>query len=166
VTNNPAPELEEIQFRWSRTLPGFAILMALASLAIFNYQKSSSPVVSATMYALRTHQKAREYLGDEIYYKDRIPIIWGEMNQMQGRINIHFSVKGTRNTGVMTFSSFRESSKGQWETMEWSLETADGKKMDLLQGEDPFQGLLGGEDEDVFEERGPETRGYRQTTYK
>ncbi len=94
------------RFRWSRTMPIFLTLVAIASVSIFSYQKLSSPVVSSTLYALRTSTRAREYLGDEIYFKQQIPWIGGEMNQLHGRINIHFAVKGTKNTGVMTFASF------------------------------------------------------------
>ena len=127
--------------RWMRTLPIFLAVLVSSTLAIFNYQKSSSSVVSSTMYALRTSPKAREYLGDEIYFAHKMPWIWGEMNQLHGRINIHFEVKGSRNTGTMRFKSFRATRMGMFETTEWSLETTDGKKIDLLDGSDPFQAI-------------------------
>ena len=117
--------------------------MALASVAIFNYQKLSSPVVSGTLYALRTSPRARAHLGDEIYFAARIPWIGGGMNQLAGRIDIHFAVKGTRGTGVMRFVSHRPTPKSVFETTEWSLETADGKKIDLLEGGDPFRAMMG-----------------------
>ena len=136
--------VEGSTFRWTRTLPSFAVLITLSSLAIFNYQKSSSPVVSSTLYALRTSPRARELLGDEIYFRQRIPYIAGEMNQLQGRIDISFSVRGTKGTGVMTFKSFRPTAKGLFETKEWSV-TVDGsgEKIDLLEGADPFEEIPG-----------------------
>jgi cytochrome c oxidase assembly factor 1 len=143
--------------------------MACASVAIFNYQKYSSPVIASTLYSLRTSAKAREYLGDEIYFKYKIPWISGEMNQLHGRIDISFPVKGTRNEAVMRFSSRRPNSKGLFETFEWSLQTPDGRKIDLLEGSDPFRGL-GNEDDlaDLADENdGPATRGFRQqATFK
>ena len=122
-----------------RTLPIFLAILVSSTLAIFNYQKSSSSVVSSTMYALRTSPKAREYLGDEVYFAHKMPWIWGEMNQLHGRIDIHFEVKGSRNRGTMRFKSFRATRMGMFETTEWSLETTDGRKIDLLDGSDPFQ---------------------------
>lgn len=133
--------------------------MAVFSVAIFNYQKLSSPVVTSTLYALRTSKKAREYLGDEIYFKHQIPWISGEMNQLHGRIDIRFSVKGTKNTGVMRFASNRPTPKGVFETTEWSLETSDGRVIDLLEDADPTGGLR---IEGLDDEEESTTRGFRQ----
>lgn len=92
---------------WLRTLPIFVVAVGAAMLGIFNYQKSSSSVVSSTLYALRTSPQAREILGDEIYFAQQIPWISGEMNQLRGRIDISFWVKGTKGQGKMRFRSFR-----------------------------------------------------------
>lgn len=127
--------------KWVRTVPIFLAVLISSSLAIFNYQKSSSSVVSSTMYALRTSPKARQYLGDEIYFGSQMPWIWGEMNQLHGKIDIKFEVKGNNNSGTMRFKSFRATRQGMFETTEWSLETKDGRKIDLLDGNDPFKGL-------------------------
>ncbi|KAK6226264.1 hypothetical protein QIS74_02311 [Colletotrichum tabaci] len=166
------PDLSQITFRWSRTLPLFAAVIAACSVAIFNYQKSSSPVIASTLYALRTSPAARELLGDEVQFKHQIPWISGEMNQLHGRINIAFSVKGTRGEAMMRFASYRTSHKGLFETTEWSLETPDGRRIDLLDGADPFQGIVADElDDDVDEQAAAAaaaaaTRGFRQTTLK
>lgn len=143
-------------------MPVFLALVAASSLAIFNYQKMTSPVVASTLYALRTNPRAREYLGDEIYFKQQIPWIRGEMNQMQGRIDIYFAVKGTKAAGVMRFASFRPTAKGVFETTEWSLETEDGTRLDLLDEGDPFRGMRVELDEDEEQV----TRGFRQQMKK
>jgi cytochrome c oxidase assembly factor 1 len=127
--------------RWMRTVPIFFAVLIASTLAIFNYQKSSSSVVSSTMYALRTSSKARDYLGDEIYFAHKMPWIWGEMNQLHGRIDVQFEVKGNKNRGTMRFKSFRATRQGMFETTEWSLEKKDGTKIDLLDENDPFQGI-------------------------
>ncbi|GAB1313295.1 cytochrome oxidase assembly protein 1 [Madurella fahalii] len=155
------PSIEATTFRWSRTLPIFAALIALASVAIFNYQKLSSPIVSATLYALRTSDKGRAHLGDEIYFAQQIPWISGEINQLRGRINISFRVKGTRAGGVMRFASYRPTARGMFETTEWSLTTDDGKVIDLLEDGDPFRGIVSGADLDMDDEE-TTTRGFRQ----
>lgn len=147
-------------------MPIFLALVAASSLAIFNYQKMTSPVVASTLYALRTNARAREYLGDEIYFGQQIPWIRGEMNQMQGRIDIAFAVKGTRAAGVMRFASFRPTAKGVFETTEWSLETADGTRLDLLDEGDPFRGMRVELDDDDDDDEGQVTRGFRQQMKK
>lgn len=89
-------------------MPLFMVVVAASMLAIFNYQKSSSSVVASTLYALRISPKAREVLGYEIYFAQRIPWISGGINQLHGRIDISFKMKGTRAEGTMRFKSSRE----------------------------------------------------------
>ncbi|QPH05897.1 hypothetical protein C2857_003978 [Epichloe festucae Fl1] len=166
------PEISQVRFRWGRTLPVFLAIVSVCSVAIFNYQKASSPIVSSTLYALRTDDRARAILGDDIYFRRRVPWIRGQMNQMRGRIDICFAVRGTRGWATMRFASHRPSSRSLFETTEWSLTTEDGTWVDLLEGGDPFRDLLGdqhhhhvpplsvgGEDED---EGAAATRGFRQ----
>lgn len=90
------------------------------------------------------------------------------MNQLHGRIDISFAVKGSKSEAVMRFASFRLSHKGQFETTEWSLEMPDGRKVDMLDGTDPFRGIVGGDIEPDEEElaAAAATRGFRQSSYK
>lgn len=97
---------------WLKTLPVFIAIITASALGIFNYQKASSSVVSSTLYALRTSEAGRKELGDEIYFRDKFPWIWGEMNQLHGRIDICFGVKGTKSKGMMRFRSFRRTRMG------------------------------------------------------
>jgi len=101
------PSIESSR-RWLRTVPIFAVIMVLSTLGIFNYQKSNSSVVSSTLYALRTNSQAREILGDEIYFASKTPWISGELNQLHGRIDIQFWVKGTKRQALMRFKSERK----------------------------------------------------------
>lgn len=142
-------DVEETAFRWSRTLPVFAVLIVISSLAMFNHQKSSSSVVSATLYALRTSPRARELLGDDIYFRRRVPYIAGDLKPVQGVIDLSFSVRGSRGWGVMTFRSIRPSAKGMFETEEWSLVMeGTGEKIDLMEGGDPFKAIPGAHPDD------------------
>lgn len=81
-------------------------------LGIFNYQKSSSSIVSSTLYALRMSKEAREVLGDEIYFAHKIPWISGTMDQLHGQIDISYWVKGTKSQGKMRFKSVRPDRNG------------------------------------------------------
>ena len=98
---------------WARTFPIFLIIITISALGIFNYQKSSSSVVAATLYALRTSEIGKRELGDEIYFRNMVPWIWGEMNQLHGRVNISFGVKGTKGRGLMRFKSERRGRMGK-----------------------------------------------------
>lgn len=91
--------------KFLKTFPLFLLVLGASTLAIFNYQKSSSSVVSSSLYALRVNAAAREALGDEIYFRDKFPWVFGTIDQLHGRIDIHFGVKGTKRTGVMRFKS-------------------------------------------------------------
>lgn len=97
---------------WLKTLPIFIVIIVVSALGIFNYQKASSSIVNSTLYALRTSEAGREALGEEIYFRDKFPWIWGKMNQLHGRINISFAVKGTKGKGMMKFRSERRTRMG------------------------------------------------------
>ncbi|KAK2748698.1 hypothetical protein FQN57_000279 [Myotisia sp. PD_48] len=139
-------ELPSIQSqrKWLRSIPIFLAVIGAATLGMFNYQKSSSSVVNSTLYALRSSPTARKLLGDEIYFAQKIPWISGEMNQLHGRIDISFKVKGTRAQGRMRFKSTRESRLGYFRTQIWSLELEDGTLVQLLDETDgdPFDSSL------------------------
>lgn len=106
------PSVSTGSYRWLKTMPIFAVVMVGSMLAIFNYQKTTSSVVSSTMYALRTNPEARKILGDEIYFASQIPWISGELNQLHGRIDISYWVKGTRGKALMRFKSERKTRMG------------------------------------------------------
>lgn len=106
------PSVTSSSHRWLRSLPIFALVMGVSMFAIFNYQKQSSSIVSSTLYSLRTNARARELLGDEVYFASQIPWIHGEMNQLHGRIDIRFWVKGTRQMALMRFKSSRKQRMG------------------------------------------------------
>ncbi|KAJ9660304.1 cytochrome oxidase assembly protein 1 [Neophaeococcomyces mojaviensis] len=135
---------------WLKTLPLFILLITLSSLSIFNYQKSSSSTVNSILYALRTSPTVREILGDEIYFRSRIPWISGELNQLHGSIDISFWVKGTKRTGKVRFVSVRKRRDGYFETLEWSLTDDTGRTVQLLEVEgtlDPMAANKVGEEE-------------------
>jgi len=126
--------------RWLRTLPVFAAIMVACTLAIFNYQKSNSSVVSSALYSLRTNDEARALLGDEIYFAQQLPWIWGSIDQVHGNIDVSFMVKGTKGKAMMRFKSVRRTRMGFFETTEWSLTPDGGETISLLEGDtDPLQ---------------------------
>jgi len=123
--------------------------MAAAVFAFFNYQKQESSVVTATLYALRTNPEVRALLGDEIYFASRYPWIKGEINQVHGRINVTFWVKGTKGMGQVRLRCKRRKTNGLYVTNEYSLTMEDGQVLQLYDPEgnalDPFATVGGGE---------------------
>jgi cytochrome c oxidase assembly factor 1 len=106
------PSINTSSWHIYRSLPLFLAILGASTLAIFNYQKSSSSVVTSSLYALRVNSTAREVLGDEIYFKHQIPWIWGSIDQLHGRIDVKFSVKGSKGWGIMRFKSVRRTRAG------------------------------------------------------
>jgi cytochrome c oxidase assembly factor 1 len=134
-----------------KTLPIFIISMTLALFAFFNYQKQESSVVTSTLYALRTNPLVREELGDEIYFASKYPWIKGEINQVHGRIDISFWVKGTKRAGEVKLRCRRRGRGGLYYTQEYSL-TLDGEGGERIElydpmgnAIDPFQDPIGEE---------------------
>jgi cytochrome c oxidase assembly factor 1 len=131
------PKLTNTALRtWLKTLPLFVIGIVVSSLAMFNYQKSTSSTINSILYALRTNPQARALLGDEIYFASKVPWIRGELNPMHGRIDVRFWVKGNKAQGETRFKSERKKKDGYFKTQEWSITMADGQKLHLLDTED------------------------------
>lgn len=109
--------------------------------------------MTSTLYALRTNPLVREELGDEIYFASKYPWIKGEINQVHGRIDISFWVKGTRGVGEVKLRCRRRGRGGLYYTQEYSLEMLDEggarRKLELYDPNgnaiDPFQDPIGDE---------------------
>lgn len=106
------PKVSSPWLPWLKTFPIFVAIITVSALGMFNYQKTSSSVVASTLYALRTSDLGRAELGDEIYFRDKWPWIWGELNQLKGRIDIKFAVKGSKSSGMMRFRCRRRERMG------------------------------------------------------
>ncbi|CCH43006.1 hypothetical protein BN7_2553 [Wickerhamomyces ciferrii] len=110
---------------------GFWVLMFVSAAVMFNYEKTSSPVVTTTLHFLRRSEIIREVLGSGIDFADLYPWVSGELNQVKGAVDITFDVKGSKNRGTIKLVANRNSRKEDFLIHEWSLEV-DGKKYDLL----------------------------------
>ncbi|CAO2658448.1 Nn.00g061710.m01.CDS01 [Neocucurbitaria sp. VM-36] len=147
----PVPPLIPTQVR--NTLPIFIIAMTISLFAFFNYQKTESSVVTSTLYALRTNPLVRSELGDEIYFASKNPWIKGEINQVHGRIDIRFWVKGTKGMGEVRLRCKRRGRGGLYYTQEYSLTMRDEgggeRRLELYDPKgnaiDPFQDPIGDE---------------------
>jgi len=112
--NRPLPNLSSISHRrrWLTTLPIFLAVLIASAAGIFNYQKVNSPIIAATLYALRTNTTVREVLGDEVYFASKWAWVWGSINLVHGKVDVRFGVKGTRGKGMCRFRARRVGGRG------------------------------------------------------
>lgn len=111
----------------------FIILMGGSLAMIFNYEKTQSPVITNTMYHMRRSPKIREVLGDQIDFDGIVPWVHGELNQVAGKVNIRFYLRGSKGAiGTVKLVADRENQRQEFLIHEWSVTVAD-KKYDLLE---------------------------------
>jgi cytochrome c oxidase assembly factor 1 len=128
------PSLASVNSTWRvwRHLPIVLAICAASAAAIFNYQKLNHSVVDSCMYALRTNPLAREKLGREIRFRDRMPWISGTINSLHGEVDVTFGVKGKAAQGVMRFRCTRPHGQDFFQTDIWTLVMDTGEVVDLL----------------------------------
>ena len=113
------------------SIPLFLLSVGASAAAIFNYQKSSSSVVSSTLYSLRVNSEARALLGDEIQFASKWPWISGELNQFGGNIDISYRVKGLKGEGTLHFVSTRKERRG-YVSVSCSARCASNVRLDIV----------------------------------
>lgn len=126
----PDPTKDKVKNRVQLGLFTVAICVALAS--IFNYEKTQSPIISNSLYHLRRSQSIRDLMGDNIDFDGLVPWVYGDLNQVAGRVNISFYIKGTKDVqGMVKLVANRENKNQEFLIHEWSIKVGD-KKIDLL----------------------------------
>lgn len=110
----------------------YGVGVTLACLIVFNYEKTRSPVINSVLYCLRRSDLTRKELGPNINFKSSWPWIWGELNTMQGRVNIEFDIKGDLNEGTLFLKATRKSKMHPFDVHEWKLKIKGGPEIDLL----------------------------------
>lgn len=143
VANRPLQTLTSLSGsrRWLQTIPIFILVCSASAMGIFNYKKVSSPIIAATLYSLRTNPNVRQELGDEVYFASQWAWIWGPINLVQGRVDVSFRVKGTKESALCRFRAKRVGGRsGMFKTEEWSLTMNDGRCIQLLEeGDGPLK---------------------------
>ncbi|OZJ02157.1 hypothetical protein BZG36_04630 [Bifiguratus adelaidae] len=87
-----------------------------------NYQRLNSSVVDGTLFTVRYNDHVQELLGAHVDYADKWPWISGTVNNLKGKVDIRFWVKGDRGVrGRVHFAANRVGS--QWKTQEFTLTT-------------------------------------------
>ena len=100
----------------------YSIAVIIACAVIFNYEKSSSPIVNSTLYFLRRSTIAHEAIGKKIEFASSWPWIRGKLNTVQGIIDIKFKVKGDEQEAWVILHATRESKMHPFEVHKFALE--------------------------------------------
>lgn len=124
----PDPFVRQKQNRWYFVTYGVGVVIACA--IIFNYEKTTSPLITSTFFILRRSQVATELLGPTIGYSLQWPWISGPLNTVQGRVDISFAVKGEKSEGTIYLKAARESKQHPFVFERFAL-VVDGKEHDL-----------------------------------
>lgn len=108
----------------------YAVGVTVSCAVIFNYEKTSSPIINSVMYCLRRSEMAKEQLGANIRFKSSWPWIWGTLNTVQGNIDVTFDVRGDQGVGTLRLKANRSSKFVPFDIHHFVLDT-DGKEQDL-----------------------------------
>lgn len=99
---------------------------------IFNYEKTSLPIVNAVLYCLRRCDAAKAQLGPNIGFASTWPWIWGPLNTVKGDIDIAFDVAGEKGAGTLKLKALRTSKLVPFDIHSWTLEVHGGETVDLV----------------------------------
>ncbi|SCU79971.1 LAMI_0B00342g1_1 [Lachancea mirantina] len=126
------PDPTKDRFKRRAQLLGFGVAIGVSLLCIFNYEKTQSPIISSTLYHLRRSPETRQLLGDNLDFDGLIPWVYGDLNQVAGRVNVTFYIKGSKNLqGMVKLIADRENGAKEFLIHEWSITVGD-QKIDLL----------------------------------
>ncbi|KAJ1968030.1 cytochrome oxidase assembly protein 1 [Dispira parvispora] len=126
----PLPELKNRR-ALKYLLTGVALVVWVAGTALaFNYQRQCSSAVTNTLFVVRYHPEVVELLGSPITFEHGWPWISGTINQLKGRVEISFRIKGPRNAGTVFVKTYRVDKL--WMDHEFSLHLDDGKIINLM----------------------------------
>lgn len=127
------PDPLKLQKKNRRYFIVYAIGVAVSCAVIFNYEKTGSPIINSLMYCLRRSEVVKKALGDNIGYASEWPWIWGPLNTVQGRIDIHYKVKGDEQGAEVFLKANRSSAMQPFVVEHVYLKFDDGTIADLLQ---------------------------------
>lgn len=109
----------------------YGLGVTLACLVVFNYEKTTSPIINSVMYFMRRSQNAKQLLGENIDFKYSWPWIWGTLNTVRGDVDINFAVKGSQNSGTLKLKASRESKIHPFIIHHWTLQINDTQRTEI-----------------------------------
>ncbi|KAG9287952.1 hypothetical protein G9A89_017547 [Geosiphon pyriformis] len=106
------------------TLGISAWIVAIA--VAWNHERQSTSAIQGSLFNLRYNSEVRHILGENIGFASSWPWISGKVNNLKGRIDARYRVKGDKGTGIVHFHSIRRNAGKEWEVIDFSLTTEDG----------------------------------------
>jgi len=104
-----------------------------------NAEKANSSIVKAVLFELRSRPAVVEALGPSITPEkdDLFGQLWvtGQINLMQGSVDVAFRVSGSERSGKVYFTSVRRERGSEFEILRWKLIRDDGMVLDLVNEE-------------------------------
>ncbi|POW18601.1 hypothetical protein PSHT_05577 [Puccinia striiformis] len=101
-----------------------------------NAEKSNSSIVKAVLFELRSNPTILASLGASIKPEkdDFFGQLWvdGQINLMQGSVDVAFRVTGSERSGKVYFTSVRRDRGSEFEIIRWKLIRDDGVVVDLV----------------------------------
>ncbi|SCU77429.1 LADA_0A00408g1_1 [Lachancea dasiensis] len=126
------PDPTKDKFKNRLQLGIFVVAIGVSLACIFNYEKTQSPIVSNSLYHMRRSQAIRELLGDSIDFDGLVPWVYGELNQVAGKVDISFYIRGSKNVqGIVKLVADRENKHQEFLIHDWSV-SVGGQKIDIL----------------------------------
>lgn len=131
---DPFAELRKVKYQFA----AFICVVTVAFLMIVNYEKMSSPMIGSTMHFMRRSPEVKQLLeSKDIDFDSIFPWIKGTLNQVQGKIDVSFNVKGVQSgmVGTVRLIADRPNKHVPLTIREWSVTTGD-KKIDIMLNEE------------------------------
>lgn len=114
----------------------YGIGVTVACAFVFNYEKTSSPVINSVLYILRRSEAVKHELGSNITFRDAYPWISGPLNTVQGNVDVSFRIKGDDLWGIVRLAATRSSKLVPFDVSRFELDLhGDGTKVIDLRSE-------------------------------
>ncbi|KAJ7102333.1 cytochrome oxidase assembly protein 1, partial [Mycena belliarum] len=131
--------------RWPAVL-GITALVLTGWAAFLTYvtneTKVTSSVVKQVLRTIKADPQLAETLGLAIrpqpeWWLNGYPIIHGQINQLQGNIDVSFRIKGSTGSGTVYFTSVRKAKGIPYEILRFRVIMDDGRIVDVQASPQP-----------------------------
>lgn len=129
VIDRELPKTRKVHYV-ALTIAVFA-LFSVAAYGMLNDGVTRSGELQSLMFSFRQSALAQQALGKPLQFKHSWPIIHGRFQPVYGIMDIHFSVKGSKDSGVLFFTAHRKQ-KDDWIVKRFELVLNDGQVLPLL----------------------------------
>ncbi|KAJ6519431.1 cytochrome oxidase complex assembly protein 1-domain-containing protein [Mycena sanguinolenta] len=138
-SHRPLPRIEK---RWP-TFLGIGVIVLTSWAAFLTYvtneTKVTSSVVKQILRTIKADPQLLETLGFAIrpqpeWWLNGYPIIHGQINQLQGNIDVSFRIKGSLGSGTVYFTSVRKAKGIPYEILRFRVIHDDGRVVEVPTG--------------------------------